>query len=157
MMMLRSGRRGPSSANENDKKMSASAEVPASSSRTSSLTTPTDRQSSNSQPSTQRTKKDGYHPEFSSLRIEDCMCSTPTECREIMWRWANINAEDMFPYPILPKHQIKETDTGKHLNGYRQNVTHHFYMLCGICLLHSGHLSAEEMDLCNTGGESLLT
>ena len=71
-------------------------------------------------------RQSGIHPQF-NLRVVDCLCGQK-ECRQIMWRWANINAGYMFPYPILPTVQAKETDKAKHHQVYRDLVIDHF---CG--------------------------
>ena len=77
-------------------------------------------------------RQNGAHPD-NNLQLRDCMCPNPTECRELMWEWADINATHMFPYPILPQKTSKDTATARHLQGYRENVVHHFY----------GHASGE--------------
>ena len=121
------GRRELRSRGTNEDDIEACMEVPAPILPTTSVT-PSEQQSSNSAHSSGRRRvKDGYHPEHPDLRVQDCMCSHQGECRKVMWRWANINGTDMFPYVTVPKHQVKTTSLGKHLQGYRENVIHHFY------------------------------
>lgn len=70
--------------------------------------------------------RNGIHP-ISRLKVMNCICLNPKECRAIMWRHAKIGNKKMF-YVLLPGiPKVKETKTGKHVIGYRDRSFHHLY------------------------------
>lgn len=85
-------------------------------------------------------RRDGKHP-ITHLHVRSCSCSRPTECRAIMWRWAALNAKNMFPYLRLPNYPKNcETPNAAHVIQFREVVCHHLYgykssndLIKGIC------------------------
>ena len=72
-------------------------------------------------------KRNGIHP-ITGLEVSNCVCPWPTECRDIMWRYAEIGDAAMFPYFRLPRHPKKgDTPTGRHVIQLRGNIMHHLY------------------------------
>ena len=69
----------------------------------------------------------GVHP-VNGLTVCNCSCPAPNECRQIMWRYAEMGDSSMCCYLRLPGHPKKEdTNTGQHVIQYRENVFHHLY------------------------------
>lgn len=72
-------------------------------------------------------RRDGYHP-ITGLRVYTCGCPNPKQCREIMWRYAEIGDKEMCTYLRLPGHpQKSDTPNGKHIVQFRENVFHHLF------------------------------
>jgi hypothetical protein len=72
-------------------------------------------------------RKQGIHP-VTKLMVRTCACSNPKECRGIMWKWAGLGKEEMFPYLRLPGYPKKnKTTNAKHAIGFRENVCRHLY------------------------------
>lgn len=71
-------------------------------------------------------RRRGVHP-TTNLRLDNCICPDPTECRKLMWRLAAVNDKTVFPYLRLPTSPKvgDTTPTGQHILEFNNNVFKH--------------------------------